>query len=291
MNKRLMMLVGPPGSGKSTFAKKYEERGFVYINQDLQGREHLHLFDLAVLDGKDVIIDRMNFNKIQRSRYIDVAKKNGYETAITVFHENYKTCFERCNARKDHATIKDESNARSALNMFFTKYERVSDDEADTVQRIWPDGNKPSAIICDLDGTLCNVEHRRHFVNRPNGVKKDWHGFFEAMSEDPVIEPVKAILVKFVIDYTNIVYCSGRPDNYRKTTEEWLIKHNADFHVDLFMRNRSDQRQDDIVKEIILDFEILTRYTPFFMLDDRQQVVDMWRKRGYHCLQCAPGDF
>ena len=57
------------------------------------------------------------------------------------------------------------------------------------------------------------------------------------------------------------------------------------------MRQRDDFRPDNIVKEMILDFEILTRYTPYFMIDDRKQVVDMWRKRGYTCLACAEGDF
>lgn len=57
------------------------------------------------------------------------------------------------------------------------------------------------------------------------------------------------------------------------------------------MRPRNDYRRDDIVKEIILDFEILTRYTPIFMIDDRTQVVEMWRRRGFVCLQCAKGNF
>lgn len=289
MSKRLMIMVGPPGSGKSTFSKKYEEVGFVYVNQDSQGRDHLHLFDLAVLDGRDVIVDRMGFSKQQRSRYLDIAKKAGYETAITVLHESYETCFKRCMVRVGHETIKDESNARAALNLFFTKYERVGDDEADTVQRIWPEGPKPSAIVCDLDGTLCDVEHRRHFVRRNPGEKKDWKGFFDAMIQDPVKGFCADILKTFSVTHKTVL-CSGRPDNYKKQTVGWLGVNNI-MYDDLFMRNRGDQRQDDIVKEILLDFEILTRYTPYFMLDDRQQVVDMWRKRGYTCLQVAPGDF
>ena len=176
--KHLMMMVGPAGSGKSTLSKKFADKGFVYINQDLQGKEHLHLFDMAILEGKDVVIDRMNFTRIQRTRYLDIAKKAGYETAITVLHESYETCFKRCMDRKDHPTIKEESNARSALNMFFTKYERVSDDEADTVQRLSPNGDKPPAIVCDLDGTLCDVESRRHFVRREPGQRERLEGIF-----------------------------------------------------------------------------------------------------------------
>jgi predicted kinase len=301
---KLMLTVGPPGSGKSTFARKLESEGYTYINQDAQGREHLQLFETAILNGKDVVVDRLNFSKHQRSRYLDIAKKYNYETAITVFHESYETCFARCLARKGHETIKDETNARSALNMFFTKYEQVENNEANTVNRLWPaypnEEDKPLAIICDLDGTLCNVDHRLHFVRKPEGQRKDWKGFFEGMKDDTVNQWCASIL-RGLGDTYKIVYCSGRPDNYRRTTEKWLADHNLDsFYCplfenseqsDLFMRNRNDQRQDDIVKEIILDFEILTRYIPIFMIDDRTQVVNMWRKRGYTCLQCAPGDF
>ena len=152
--KKCVILVGPPGSGKTTIAHQVFDT-HTYINQDIQGKEHLHNFDMAVLAGEDVIIDRMNFNKLQRSRYLDIAKTNGYETEIVVIHESYKTCLERCLKRQDHPTIKDEQSARSALATFFGKYERVQDEEADKVTRIWPEGDKPLAAISDLDGTLC----------------------------------------------------------------------------------------------------------------------------------------
>jgi hypothetical protein len=262
---------------------------FTYINQDSQGREHLHLFDMAILAGENVVVDRMGFTKNQRSRYIDLAKTHGYITKIIVLHESYATCLQRCLDRKNHETIKEEKAAKSALNMFFSKYERVQDNEADVVERHWPSGLKQLAIICDLDGTLCKVDHRLHFVRRPKGEKKDWNGFFRAMTHDEVNQWCKDILETFNNKYA-VVLCSGRPDNYRIQTEEWLFKHKIAYES-LFMRNRGDQRQDNIAKEIILDFEILTRYTPYFMIDDRQQVVDMWRARGYTCLQCADGAF
>ena len=100
---------------------------------------------------------------------MDLAKKNGYATQIVVLHQPYDVCLERCLKREGHETIKDLNAARSALNMFFSKYERVQDDEADFVQRIWPEGDKPKALWIDLDGTLCDVSHRRHFVRKPDG--------------------------------------------------------------------------------------------------------------------------
>lgn len=286
----LTLMVGPPGSGKSTYAKTLVEQGFVYANQDLQGRGYLDVLEKAVAEGKNVVVDRMNFDKKQRSQLISLARPSGYAIQIVVLHESQQTCFDRMIKRENHPTIKDESSARRALNTFFSKYERVEDSEADIVKRIWPEGEKPSAIVSDLDGTLCNVDHRLHFIRRDG--RKDWKGFFDGLPGDTVNQWCKDIVKSMSKDHA-IVYCSGRPDSYMKQTTEWLGRHEMlDFpNSYIFMRNRSDFRDDSIAKEILLDFEILTRFTPYFMIDDRQRVVDMWRRRGYTCLQCAPGDF
>lgn len=296
-NKYCLLLVGPPGSGKSSCAKDYDT--YVYVNQDSQGPEHMDVFDQAILDGKHVIVDRMNFNKEQRSRYLKIAKAAGYVTEISVIHESYDTCYNRMVKRQNHETIKDERARRAALHFFFTRYERVSDDEADRVHRYWPgeDCKNPiKVVICDLDGTLCNIEHRLHHVREG---KKDWGKFFQGIPNDVPHEWCVNIL-KGLVDKYKIVYCSGRSEDEREKTESWLAENGLNAFYDrdhtlhqvpLYMRKAKDSRKDSIVKEIILDFEILTRYVPVFMIDDRQQVVDMWRSRGYTCLQCAPGNF
>lgn len=283
---KLTLLVGPPGSGKTTYARVLQN-GF-YINQDLQGKEHLKLFHSALLTGDDVVVDRMNFSKEQRDRYLKPAKELGYETEIVVFHESFNTCFNRCLERKDHPTIVDEKGARSALQTFFTKYERVQDNEADSVVRKYSNPeNRVLAVISDLDGTLCNIDHRLEFIKAD---KKDWKNFFYNINGDSVNWWCADILNKMSDQY-KIVYCSGRPDDHQKVTIDWLQKYDLFNSRDLYMRKRGDFRADDIVKEVILDFEILTRYEPWFIIDDRKRVVDMWRRRGYTVLQCAPGDF
>lgn len=284
--KEIILIVGPCGSGKTTLSRTFLKH--VRINQDELGSSgHLDAFDKALKASKDIVIDRMGFSRVQRERYLKPAREAGYKCQIIVLHENYAKCLERMIKREDHETIKNEETARKVLNHFFSKYERVEDSEADIVDRRWPDGDKPYAVICDLDGTLCNIDHRLHFV-RGEG-KKNWIGFQENLINDTINDWCDSILTH-LNEHQNIILCSGRTNNYRTLTKQWLNNHNIEYNY-LFMRYEGDYRQDYIAKEILLDFEILTRYEPYFFIDDRQQVVDLWRKRGYTCLQCAPGNF
>jgi hypothetical protein len=73
-------------------------------------------------------------------------------------------------------------------------------------------------------------------------------------------------------------------------TAEWLDRHSIRY-TRLFMRPDGDSRPDDILKEEILDRDILPHWIPEMALDDRDRVVAMWRRRGIPCLQVAPGDF
>jgi hypothetical protein len=56
------------------------------------------------------------------------------------------------------------------------------------------------------------------------------------------------------------------------------------------MRAEGDTRRDSVVKRELLD-RIGEFYDVQAAIDDRQQVVDMWRAAGLLCLQVAPGDF
>ena len=145
-------------------------------------------------------------------------------------------------------------------------------------------------IICDLDGTLCDIEHRRaHVTEKP----KDWKAFFDGMENDTVNEAVMSVLGGWLNDFENeVIFCTGRPEKYRAATEAWLDEHYGVQLTgrELHMRKDGDYRPDDIVKEEILNTNI-DKDRVMFVLDDRQQVVDMWRRNGLQCFQVAEGNF
>lgn len=291
--KYCIILIGAPGSGKSTHAYKAEKTGYVRVSQDDQGREgHRELFATAISEGKNVIVDRMNFNKIQRRDYILKAKEAGYTIIARTFFVSHATCFERMSLREDHPTIKGPGNALNALHTFYSKFEYASIDEGfDELQehRERPKTDAKPCVIVDIDGTVANIDHRLHYVR--DG-KKDWRTFLSKCDLDTPNHDVYLIAESFA-DTTgsDLVFCSGRGNEYRDKTETWLKEYNMAYD-NLFMRQERDYRQDTVIKEQILDFEILTRYSEVMAsFDDRSSVVKFWRSRGIRCLQVAEGDF
>ncbi|GJD08885.1 Transcription factor bHLH140 [Galdieria sulphuraria] len=72
----LLMLIGIPGSGKTTFAKKLEEKGWCRVCQDeLFTRQQCENYTIThLLQGKSIVIDRCNVTKEQRAIWINLAK-------------------------------------------------------------------------------------------------------------------------------------------------------------------------------------------------------------------------
>jgi len=147
------------------------------------------------------------------------------------------------------------------------------------------------AIIVDLDGTLCNIDHRKKYIDGSLG-KKDWDKFYEGCGEDEVNEWCKDIIQALhVCGECSILYITGRPDMIKDETQYWLDKHTHLDNFSLYMRKTNDFRQDYIVKKELYEKHVKGKFDVLFAIDDRQQVVDMWREQGLVCLQCDKGDF
>lgn len=142
--------------------------------------------------------------------------------------------------------------------------------------------NEP-AIICDLDGTLA-IKHSG----------RTWHDA-SSCDADTINMPVLEVCSAFARTH-HIIFCSGRENRYREQTMTFLKKcfpSYIDKHdFSLFMRETQDNRKDSIVKHEIYTTCIKDRWDVLFVLDDRNQVVDMWRNTlNLTCLQVAEGDF
>lgn len=145
----------------------------------------------------------------------------------------------------------------------------------------------PECFVVDIDGTLSDLSHRLHYIKGEG--KKDWDSFFGTVRQDTVNTQMRDLVNQLSEGY-DIVLCSGRPERCRNDTNYWL----AENHIisdNLYMRKDGDYRPDYVVKEELLKQIISDGFTIKAAIDDRKQVVDMWRRNGILCLQCAEGDF
>lgn len=82
-----------------------------------------------------------------------------------------------------------------------------------------------------------------------------------------------------------VVFVSGRYEICRKYTEQWLREYVRTIHFELFMRSDGDNRPDAVVKEELYLRNIKDKYDIAVVFDDRDEVVEMWRKYGLTCFQ------
>lgn len=153
---------------------------------------------------------------------------------------------------------------------------------------------QPQYVIFDLDGTLANIEHRRHLVE---GGNKEWDAFFAGCIDDTPNEDVVWLynVLEKVPDLTLLIF-SGRSEAVREETLAWLYEHVSPSikEKDVRMRPQGNYRPDDMLKREWLDD--LQAWNDDFakirlVVDDRDKVVKMWRDVGITCLQVAEGGF
>ena len=140
--------------------------------------------------------------------------------------------------------------------------------------------------IFDIDGTLADCSHRLHHIQKQ---PKDWDSFFSGCDDDAPIAHI-CDLARLVNLETTVVYVSGRSDQCRDQTEDWLKENNL-WTGHLYMRSEGDHRPDNLIKIELLEQLRADGFEPVMAFDDRDQVVQAWRSAGVPCAQVAPGDF
>ena len=84
--KNLVLLVGAPASGKSTYAKKYFKKYKIISRDKLQSKNKcLQIAEENMLISNNIVIDNTNPSKIDRSPYLKLADKYDYNKYIINF--------------------------------------------------------------------------------------------------------------------------------------------------------------------------------------------------------------
>jgi predicted kinase len=271
----MYILRGIPGSGKSTWR---ESTGLAYINRDElreqnKGATEKQISKLQddfvrnnIQSGIDFVIDNTHIRSRSYSSYVTLAQQNGYDVEIKEFKTDLITCLLRVSQRERKVP--------------FSIILKMAHDsgwyEQDLKQYFGAERNKRKAIIVDLDGTLCDINHRReHVIQKP----KNWKAFFAGISEDKVNRAVYDISQSYYTLGDKVILVSGRGEEYRNETEAWLKKNNVKYHW-LLMRPYNNREDDDIIKENIYRTYIEPYFNVLFVLDDRKRVGRMWYRIG-----------
>ena len=157
--------------------------------------------------------------------------------------------------------------------------------------------------IFDLDGTLADISIRLSWAKKGEGEGMDWAEFFNPnyiQYDKPKWDIIKMTEILSAAGYQIVIF-SGRADTTREETLTWLSKYNVRYDALIMRPMATDEFTPDVeLKQRWLDIlidECLNGVKAGShcklrgVFDDRQGVVDMWRKNGHTCYQVARGNF
>lgn len=166
-------------------------------------------------------------------------------------------------------------------------------------------------VVVDLDGTLCDSAHREHLA-----VAKQWDEFHSLLGEDrphqDVADLLEVLNTGILTADLEVILLTGRNERYRGQTEAWLLK-NRIKSDHLLMRPDYNFISDHLLKPSMLyaflagtsidewaepvdDDQAKIEYERakqqvWFILEDRDKVVEAWRNMGLRCWQTQPGGY
>ncbi|MGH7743253.1 MAG: AAA family ATPase [Candidatus Dormibacteria bacterium] len=250
---------------------------------------------LAVLlrRGADVICDDTNL----RGRYVrdlmKIAQREGAEAKVIDFID---VPLEEC-IRRDAAREHPEAVGEDVIRGMHTRYLAalkgkplpvpvLTDPDPGTgVEPYVAPTGAPAAFLVDLDGTLALMNGRSPYDE-------------SCVIDDLPNWPVIATVLGLVESGWHPIFMSGRTEACREDTTRWILAHVFNVRpvswtvspIDLHMRAVGDQRPDYVVKLELFDRHVRDQFNVRLSIDDRDQVVALWRRLGITCLQCAEGN-
>ncbi|MFK7115574.1 AAA family ATPase [Flavobacterium oreochromis] len=298
----IKILIGATGAGKSTFAEYWlrtepnwmrvsrdDFRMMNFSNTNLAPEDESKITEMVdgsitalINKGVNVLVDATHCRAEYINTYIDKYIEKAH-ISFKVFDVELDELKKRCKKRFEETGrfIPEKVTEKYFKELQFLKSNfDFSTRKRQPLDNILIAQNEalPKAIICDLDGTLALMNGRNPF----DASKCD---------EDLLNVPVANVLKNYHQLGYKILLVSGREDKFQAPTLRFLEKHQIPFD-ELLMRKTKDSRKDSIIKKEIYKEHIVENYFVEFVLDDRNQVVDTWRKELHlPCFQVFYGDF
>jgi len=300
---KLVITRGLPASGKTTWATAWlaeDPENRARVNRDelrhaLFGRywpvpeevvtaAQRAAVEANLKEGRSVVVDDTNLPSRASRHWYETAERLGAEFDYVDMAATPDECVARDAARAaaGERAVGEDVIRKMAARFGLPKNPLPPPTLRELVTlpdyRYEPNPFKPAAWLVDVDGTLARMVGRRPF---------EWHRVGEDEPIDHVAELVRAL--SYDARY-KIVVMSGRDEVCRQATEDWLRGHEVPFD-ELHMRAEGDMRKDSVVKLELFRDRVADRFNVKGVLDDRNQVVEMWRRIGLFCAQVAEGDF
>lgn len=307
-----IVLIGLPSSGKSTLAQEMasSDANSEIIERDIAREEigngsrkefynspakpMLNGFSLesivsdVCLDrlracskhGKSVIVSDTNTNRRNRHMLYRTLFDLGFRVGVYLVDTDVETCIQRNLERDPDKQVPEHVIHR--MSAALEKDRELINSEIEILNTEYTASITSGTMVFDIDGTLAAMNDRSPF---------EWHKVGQDFPRKTVIQ-----LCRFYIENEYpVMFFSGRDGVCRTKTLKWLQDnvHSSIIDSQLMMRQAGDQRVDWIVKG-----EIMREYVrqcdgipPTLCVDDRQQVVDVWRNMGIQTWQVDTGRF
>lgn len=291
--KIVILLRGLPASGKSSYAREllkkeplkwkrvsrddlramFDNSDFSAINEDFIRKIRDQLIVSSLRDGFNVIVDDTNLvpSTVKKLHKL-VASVGDVKVIHMPFNTSVDECLKRNALREGVAKVPEKvihSMAKSCgadrgykLEVKETYYPALYTQ----IETYKVNAELIPAIICDIDGTIAHIDHRSPYDTG------------KCLRDTPV--PCVVDMIKmFHKNGYKIIFCSGREDQYRDLTEQWLNENVGVEHL-LYMRPTGHSTKDFIIKEAIFNEHISGKYNVKAVIDDRLQVCRLWHRLG-----------
>lgn len=144
---------------------------------------------------------------------------------------------------------------------------------------------KPKAVIFDLEGTISDHSHRKHFWE-----KKDYDEYNKRFCLDKVNSCVVDDMTYSRTQGFKIIILTAKSEDYLSSVLSWLDDNHIRHLIDIIiMRGKLDSRPSVIVKKEKA-IELMRHYDIVKAVDDREDICDMFEELEIDaiCVSSAP---